>query len=57
MTREQIETKIDALAKKRDHCCEVLNKPLLGWSYQVEINQLADQLESLANKSNSEPSK
>ena len=45
MTTDEINRKIDLLAKKRDHCVDVLGKPLLGLTYQMEINELAALLE------------
>jgi hypothetical protein len=42
--KEQIGARIDALAKKRDHAADVLNKPMLAWSYQIEIDRLAEAL-------------
>ena len=43
----EIQRKIDAAAKKRDHACDVLNKPLLGLTYQMEIDKLLAQLKEL----------
>lgn len=40
MTKEELDRKLDQLAKKRDHCTDVLGKPLLGWTYQQEIEKL-----------------
>jgi hypothetical protein len=40
MTEAELQAKIDRLAKKRDHAADVLNKPMLAWSYQQEIDQL-----------------
>jgi len=40
MTKEEFERKLDKLAKKRDHCVDVLGKPLLGLTYQDEIDKL-----------------
>jgi hypothetical protein len=42
MTEAERQKKIEQLAKKRDHAADVLNKPLLAWSYQVEIDDLAE---------------
>lgn len=47
MTRDEINSEIDRLAKKRDLCCDVLKKPALGLSYQQEIDRLAAMLDSL----------
>lgn len=47
MTREEIERKIELAAKKRDHVVDVLGKPLLGLTYQMEIDKLAAELEKL----------
>jgi hypothetical protein len=43
LTPEQIERKIAALAKKRDHAADVLNKPILAWTYQQEIDALTQE--------------
>lgn len=40
MDEQDLQRKIDMLAKKRDHAADVLNKPLLAWSYQDEIDRL-----------------
>lgn len=40
MTNDELQQKLDALAKKRDHCTDVLGKPMLGWTYQNEIDAL-----------------
>ena len=40
MTKEELDRKLYRLAKKRDHCVEVLGKPMLGLTYQMEIDQL-----------------
>ena len=40
MTKEELDRKLDQLAKKRDHCTDVLGKPLLGLTYQMEIDKL-----------------
>lgn len=45
--REDINRSIEIAAKKRDHACDVLGKPLLGLTYQMEIDKLLKQLESL----------
>ncbi len=47
MTRDEINSEIDRLAKKRDLCCDVLKKPALGLSYQQEIDRLAAILDNL----------
>lgn len=40
MTKEEYERKLDLLAKKRDRVVDVLGKPLLGLTYQMEIDNL-----------------
>lgn len=40
MSKEELDKKLDQLAKKRDHAADVLNKPLLAWTYQREIDEL-----------------
>ena len=35
-----INAEIDSLAKKRDHAADVEGKPVLAWSYQVDIDKL-----------------
>jgi hypothetical protein len=40
MTKQELDAKLDRLAAKRDHTVDVLGKPLLGWTYQKEINDL-----------------
>ena len=47
MNRDEIQRKIDSLAKKRDLCCDVLRKPALGLTYQQEIDRLAAILDSI----------
>ncbi len=37
---EEMKKKISDLAKKRDYCTDVLGKPLLGWTYQDEIDRI-----------------
>lgn len=44
-TAGDVQRQIDLLAKKRDHAADVLGKPLLAWSYQIEINKLAASVE------------
>lgn len=44
--KQEIKERIEMLAKKRDHCADVLSKPVLAWSYQDEINKLATELET-----------
>jgi hypothetical protein len=51
MTKEQLDQKLDVLAKKRDHAADTLNKPLLAWTYQDEINKLVDAFELANNTS------
>lgn len=43
MTQEELDRKLDQLAKKRDHCVDVLGKPLLGLTYQMEIDKLVHE--------------
>lgn len=38
-----MQLKIDAFARKRDYAADVLNKPALAWSYQIEIDKLIEQ--------------
>lgn len=45
--RDDINQSIDIAAKKRDHAVDVLGKPLLGLTYQMEIDKLLEQLEKL----------
>ena len=47
VTKEQIEARIERCAKQRDHAADVLGKEMLAWTYQIEINALADKLDSL----------
>lgn len=46
-TREQIEARIAQCVKQRDHSADVLGKELLAWTYQIEINDLVDELDRL----------
>lgn len=46
-TKEQIEARIKQCVKQRDHACDVLGKEILGWTYQLEINELVDELDAL----------
>lgn len=39
MTQADVDRRIDMCAKKRDRACDVLNQPLLGLSYQQEIDE------------------
>jgi hypothetical protein len=42
MTKEDLDRKLDQLAKKRDYCVDILVKPLLGLTYQMEIDKLVE---------------
>ena len=35
-----INADVEALTKKRDHAADKLGKPLLAWTYQMEIDKL-----------------
>ena len=37
MTQADVDRKIDKCVQKRDHATDVLNKPLLGLTYQQEL--------------------
>jgi hypothetical protein len=40
MTKQELDAKLDRLAKKRDNAVDVLGKPFLGLAYQQEIDAL-----------------
>jgi hypothetical protein len=44
LARHELNLRIELAAKKRDHACDVLGKPLLGMTYQMEIDRLVEQL-------------
>lgn len=46
-TREQIEARIAQCVKQRDHAADVLGKEALAWTYQIEINDLVDEMDRL----------
>jgi hypothetical protein len=46
VTKEELDRKLDRLAKKRDYCVDVLGKPLLGLTYQMEIDKLVAAYET-----------
>ena len=39
-----INAEMDRLAMKRDHAADVEGKPVVAWSYQVDIEKLAELL-------------
>lgn len=45
-----IDRKIDIAARKRDQCCDELNKPLLGLTYQAEIDRLIELRDRLKER-------
>lgn len=40
MTQDELDRKLDRIAKKRDYAADVMNNPILAWSYQQEIDKL-----------------
>lgn len=48
-TIEEINRRIDAAARKRDHAADVMGNVLLAWTYQQDIDVLVEELKRLEN--------
>jgi hypothetical protein len=51
MTRADIARKIDRCVEKRDHATDVLHKPLLGLTYQTELEEWLEILHKMPPES------
>lgn len=55
MTRADIARKIDKCVEKRDHATDVLHKPLLGFTYQQELEEWLEILHGMPSDTSSPP--